>query len=360
MPSLLEEIAILKNQISAAHLPKSIQEKAEGQIERLTRLSGRDYTLEADMTIRWIDWVTSLPWENRAPSSQSSLDLIRAKQILDRNHYGLDDVKQRILEYLAVMKLRQTPNAPTNNQQLTTNPGHARAPILLLVGLVGTGKTTLAYSIAQALNRPIVRIPFGGMGSARDLRGQSRLHSEAEPGQIVKGLKLAGVKNPIMLLDELDRVADEARHDIMGVLVELLDPEQNKAFLDHYLDVPLDLSEVVFIATANNTNNIATAVMDRLEPLSMPSYTDDQKIVIAKDYLLPKAREEAGIPAEALIFDNDAWPLIVRPLGFDAGIRTLQRTIQGLSRKAAMDIVSGQNQALHITKDNFKHYMGEW
>jgi len=198
------------------------------------------------------------------------------------------------------------------------------------------------------------------MGSARDLRGQSRLHPEAEPGQVVKGLKQAGVKNPIMLLDELDRVADEARHDIMGVLVELLDPEQNKAFLDHYLDVPLDLSEVVFIATANNTNNIATAVMDRLEPLSMPSYTDDQKIVIAKDYLLPKAREEAGIPAEALVFDNDAWPLIVRPLGFDAGIRTLQRTIQGLSRKAAMDIVSNRSQALHITKDNFKHYMGEW
>ena len=353
MPSLPEEIAILENRVSAAHLPKPIQEKAEGQIERLTRLSGRDYTLEADMTIRWIDWITALPWENRAPST---LDLTRAKQILDRNHYGLDEVKQRILEYLAVMKLRQS----TTIHNLPSTSQHARAPILLLVGLVGTGKTTLAYSIAESLNRPIVRIPFGGMGSARDLRGQSRLHPEAEPGQVVKGLKQAGVKNPIMLLDELDRVADEARHDIMGVLVELLDPEQNKAFLDHYLDVPLDLSEVVFIATANNTNNIATAVMDRLEPLSMPSYTDDQKIVIAKDYLLPKAREEAGIPAEALVFDNDAWPLIVRPLGFDAGIRTLQRTIQGLSRKAAMDIVSNKNQAIHITKDNFKHYMGEW
>lgn len=343
MPSLLEEIEILKNRFTASHLPKSIQEKADGQIERLTRLSGRDYTLEADTTIRWIDWIASVPWENRAPVS---LDLTRAKQILDRNHYGLDDVKQRILEYLAVMKLRLT--------------SHARAPILLLVGLVGTGKTTLAYSIAESLNRPIVRIPFGGMGSARDLRGQSRLHPESEPGQIIKGLKQAGVKNPIMLLDELDRVSDEARHDIMGVLVELLDPEQNKAFLDHYLDVPVDLSEVVFIATANNTNNIATAVMDRLEPISMPSYTDDQKIVIAKDYLLPKAREEAGIPSEALVFDDNAWPLIVRPLGYDAGIRTLQRTIQHLSRQAAMSIVSGQNQPLHITKDNFKHYMGEW
>ncbi|MEK9171487.1 MAG: AAA family ATPase, partial [Patescibacteria group bacterium] len=356
MPSLLEEIETLKNRVSASYLPKSIQEKADGQIERLTRLSGRDYTLEADTTIRWIDWITALPWENRAPSS---LDLTRARQILDRNHYGLDDVKQRILEYLAVMKLRLT---PSNNQsgeagsrfagQLIAKSDHARAPILLLVGLVGTGKTTLAYSIAQSLNRPIIRIPFGGMGSARDLRGQSRLHPESEPGQIIKGLKQAGVKNPIMLLDELDRVSDEARHDIMGVLVELLDPEQNKAFLDHYLDVPVDLSEVVFIATANNTNNIATAVMDRLEPISMPSYTDDQKIVIAKDYLLPKAREEAGIPAEALVFDDDAWHLIVRPLGYDAGIRTLQRTIQHLSRQAAMSIVSGQGQGqpLHITK----------
>lgn len=348
MPSLPEEIEILKNRVIASRLPKSIQEKADGQIERLTRLSGRDYTLEADTTIRWIDWITSVPWENRAPVS---LDLTRAKQILDRNHYGLDDVKQRVLEYLAVMKLRLTPNPQAN---------HARAPILLLVGLVGTGKTTLAYSIAESLNRPIIRIPFGGMGSARDLRGQSRLHPESEPGQIIKGLKQAGVKNPIMLLDELDRVSDEARHDIMGVLVELLDPEQNKAFLDHYLDVPVDLSEVVFIATANNTNNIATAVMDRLEPISMPSYTDDQKIVIAKDYLLPKAREEAGIPPEALVFDDDAWHLIVRPLGYDAGIRTLQRTIQHLSRQAAMSIVSGQSQPLHITKDNFKHYMGEW
>lgn len=351
MSSQTDELQLLRDKIQHIALPPAIRERIELQINRLAKLAGNDYSLEADRTTRWVDWIISLPWETSAPET---VDLSRAREILDREHYGLEEVKQRVSEYLAVLKLRQTQargDAPGSN---------LRAPILLLVGLVGTGKTTLAYSIATTLGRPIVRIPFGGMGSARDLRGQSRLHPESEPGQIIKAIRQVGVKNPVILLDELDRVADEARHDIMGVLVELLDPEQNKSFLDHYLDVPFDLSEAFFIATANNTGNIATAVLDRLEPISMPSYTDQQKIVIAKNYLLPKAATEAALPGGALAIDEDVWPLIVRPLGYDAGIRTLQRTIQHLARQAAMNIVSGKQQVTQVTKDNIKEYVPSW
>lgn len=350
----IDELAVIKQKLENISLPTAVRDKIDSQISRLTRLSGKDYTLEVDSTMRWVDWIVALPWNTRAADR---LDLAAAKKILDDNHYGLDEAKERILEYLSVLKLRQI----ANSQPLaTSHEPRTKSPIILLVGLVGTGKTTLAYSIAKAIGRPVARIPFGGMGSARDLRGQSRLHPESEPGRIIKAIRQAGVKNPILLLDELDRVADEARHDIMGTLVELLDAEQNRNFLDHYLDVPFDLSEILFIATANNTGNIATAVMDRLEPISMPSYTDQEKIIIAKNYLLPKAYQESSLPAGALVIDDDVWPLVVRPLGYDAGIRTLQRTIQHLTRKTAMNIVTGAHQITHVTKDNLKSIIQTW
>lgn len=349
MTDLPNELQELKEKISSTALPPQVRRQLEEQVERLARFSGKDYAIEADHTIRWVSWIVSLPWEKRA---QDTLNLDKAQEILDEHHYGLEEIKDRILEYLAVLKLRQLGGGSSGEE--------FRAPILLLVGLVGTGKTSLAYSIAAAIGRPVARIPFGGMGSARDLRGESRLHTDAEPGQIIKAIRQAGVKNPVILLDELDRVSDEARHDIMGVLVELLDPEQNKSFLDHYLDIPFDLSEVLFVATANNTGNIATAVMDRLEPLTLPSYSDEQKIIIAKRYLLPKAQEEAAIPRGSLLIDDDVWPMLVRPLGFDAGIRTLQRTIQNLARKTAIHIVSGNAGPVHITRGNYREYIGAW
>jgi ATP-dependent Lon protease len=222
---------------------------------------------------------------------------------------------------------------------------------------VGTGKTSFAYALSDALGRPIARIPFGGMGSARDLRGQSRLHLEAEPGYIVKALTHVKVINPVILLDEIDRVTEQARADIMGVLVELLDPSQNNRFIDHFIDYPIDLSEVLFIATGNNTSNVATAVMDRLEPLRMPSYTDDEKIHIGRDYLLPKALKKAGLAPQVISFDEAVWPQIVRPLGFDAGIRTLNRTIEGITRKTARLIVEGRLNSVHITPDNIKEFL---
>lgn len=354
MPSVQDELQVFRAKLDQIQLPQPVREQIDIQITRLSRLTGNEYTQEADRTSRWLEWITSLPWNTRA---SDSLDLQKARMILDEYHYGLDEVKERILEYLAVLKLKQAEGyrlSGSNQNQ------RARAPILLLVGLVGTGKTTLAYSIAQAIGRPVVRIPFGGMGSARDLRGQSRLHLEAEPGQVIKAIRSVDVKNPVMLLDELDRVSEEARHDIMGVLVELLDPEQNKSFVDHYLDIPFDLSEVLFVTTANNTGNIATAVLDRLEPISMPSYTDEQKIIIGKKYLLPKAQEEAAIPPGSLVIDDEVWSLIVRPLGYDAGIRTLQRTIQNLSRKTAMQIVTGGEKTIHVTRDNLKDFVQAW
>jgi ATP-dependent Lon protease len=232
-----------------------------------------------------------------------------------------------------------------------------RAPILCFVGLVGTGKTTIAYSIAEALGRPIARIPFGGMGDPLDLRGQSRMHSEAEPGKIIKALKDTQSKNPVILLDEIDRVTEQGRSSIMGVLVELLDPKQNHAFTDHYIDFPFDLSEALFIATANNTTNIATAVMDRLEPIAMPSYTDQEKIVIAQRYILPASMKASGLPAGSLVIDDDVWANIVRPLGYDAGIRTLERNIDGVVRKVARLIVEGKAQSAHVTAQNVKEFL---
>ncbi len=205
-----------------------------------------------------------------------------------------------------------------------------------------------------------MRIPFGGMGDALQLRGQSRRYPDDEPGQIIKDLARAKTKNPVILLDEIDRVAEKVRGDIMGVLIELLDPEQNMAFTDHFIDYPFDLSEVLFITTANNTTNIATAVLDRLEVIQMPSYNDEEKITIGKSYILPKAIANCGLSPNAVVLDDDVWPKIVRPLGFDGGIRTLERTIEGICRKAAKLTVEGKSQTLHVTNENIKEFLPSW
>ena len=266
----------LYTKINSVVLPPELKVKTTDMVDRLQRMVSQGfYSEEFEKISHYVDWITALPWDKRV---DRPIDLTTIKATLDKHHYGMNDVKQRILEYMSVLKLR-------TNKGL----GTARAPIILLVGLVGTGKTSFAYALSDALSRPIARIPFGGMGSARDLRGQSRLHLEAEPGYVIKSLREVQVKNPIILLDEIDRVTEEARADIMGVLVELLDPGQNNRFLDHFIDYPVDLSEVLFIATSNNTANIATAVMDRLEPIRMPSYTDEEKTHIAPEYFLPPA-----------------------------------------------------------------------
>ncbi len=341
------DLAFLYQKLQHSTLPPELSDKAKSMVDRLQRMFYQGfYSEEFEKTSHYIDWITSLPWDKRV---DRPIDLALIKSTLDKNHYGMDYVKERILEYMSVLKLR-----------LNKGLGVARAPIIFLVGLVGTGKTSFAYALSEALGRPIARIPFGGMGSARDLRGQSRLHLESEPGLIIKALRQVQVKNPIILLDEIDRVTEEARADIMGVLVELLDPNQNNRFVDHFIDFPVDLSEVLFIATGNNTANVATAVLDRLEPIQMPSYTDQEKIHIAENYLLPRAIADAGLDAGSISIDPALWPQIVRPFGYDAGIRTLNRTIQGITNKVARLVVEGQARTVHLTADNIKQFLPKY
>ncbi|MCL4390008.1 MAG: AAA family ATPase [Patescibacteria group bacterium] len=337
----IDEIRQLEDKVVQAKLPEELSQKVKAMVVRLDRMAklGGNYAAEFDATTRYLDWVTALPWDKK---SDDILDIPNAETVLNKNHYGLKEAKDKILEYLAVLKLSKAGN---------------RAPILLLVGLVGTGKTTLAYSVAQAMGRKFERIPFGGIGDAQFLRGQSRSFADAEPGAIIKALRRAGTKNPVILLDEIDRVAEEARATIMGVLVELLDPEQNSRFADHYIDYPFDLSDVLFIATSNNTTNISTAVLDRLEPIQMPSYTDEEKITIGRDFVLPKVLKDSGLPEGTLQISADVWPKIVRPLGFDSGIRTLERTINNMVRKAALSVVSGKGQQIIIDDTNLQQFL---
>lgn len=346
--SQLAEISQLEQKVLNAQLPPDLIEKAKGMIVRLDRIAkmGGNYANDYDATGRYIDWITSLPWAKR---SQDVLDLTHAEESLNKNHYGLLEIKNKILEYLAVLKL--------TGSQRSEDTKFNRAPILALIGLVGTGKTTLAYSIAEAMGRKFERIPFGGIGDALFLRGQSRAYADAEPGAIIKALRRAGTKNPVILLDEIDRVDEAARATIMGVLVELLDPEQNARYTDHYIDYPFDLSEVLFIATGNNTTHISTAVLDRLEPLQMPSYSDEEKIKIGRDYVLPKIMRESGLPANGIQISEEIWPKVVRPLGFDGGIRTLERTINNMVRKAAREIVSGNSQQIVINDQNIQQFL---
>ena len=352
-PQTQSVIDKLKEKLSASVLPAEVMEKLSDELRRVDLLTKTNqYGPQVDSTIAYINFISELPWNK---SGQDILDLNRAKQILDKNHYGMESIKDRILEFLSIMIL---------NQQKNQIP---KEPILAFVGLVGAGKTSLAYSIAEALGRPIIRIPFGGLGSALQLRGESRVKPEAEPGLIIKAIKKAQVNNPVILLDELDRITESAKNDIMGVLVEMLDPEQNVAFYDHYVGFPFDLSKVFFVATANNTGNISTAVMDRLELIEMPFYTDEQKQVIGRDYLLPEALRNAGLDPNSIMIDPEIWPQVVRPLGFDGGIRSLKRNIDSLVRRIARKIVVGEmtpntglnmgNKQFHITEANLGEYI---
>lgn len=343
--NLVSELETLKKQVDGAKLPDDLKAKATEMLARLTRMVDTGvYSAEYDRIYHYIGWITSIPW---GVYTDDKLDIVTAQGVMEKHHYGMADPKNRILEYIATLKLR--------HEQLKEEK--VKAPAIFLVGLVGTGKTTFAYALAEVLGRKFARIPFGGLGSARDLRGKSRLFLEAEPGAIVKAIRDAGSMNPVILLDEIDRVGAEERADIMGVLVELLDPTQNNRFLDHYLDYPLDLSQVLFVATANNTTNVATAVLDRLELITMPSYTDEEKINIAERFLLPQAMKDAGLTEGQIEIEPAIWPIVTRPLGYDAGIRTLQRTIHALARRAAREIVEGKATKVVVNHENYKHYM---
>ncbi len=348
-----DQIRKLGDMVEKSAVPDELRTILNDRIARLALIrSGAGfmsstYILEYESTQRYINWVTSFPWKNK---SKDFLDLKKAKQILDRDHYGLEMLKNRMLEYIASIMLNLQNNGPDFATQ---------SPILCFVGLAGTGKTTFAMSIAEALGRQFTRIPFGGMADSRVLRGQSRFFPDAEPGQVYKGLVRGKTLNPVLLFDELDRVTETARADIMGVLIELLDPGQNNAFSDHYIDFPVNLSNCLFVATANNTTAISTAVLDRLEIIQMPSYNDEEKTVIGRDFVFPKTKKLIGLKPDQLTIDEPVWEEVIRPLGYDPGIRGLERLINMMCRKAARMIVSGEAKNVRITMDNYKVFTSE-
>lgn len=349
-----DQIRKLGEMVEHAAIPEELRTLLNERVARLALIrSGAGfmsstYILEYEATSRYINWVVGLPWDKQ---TQDLLDLAKAREILDKNHYGLENLKQRVLEYIASIMLNLKNNGPDFI---------SRAPILCFVGLAGTGKTTFARSVAEALGRQFERIPFGGMADSRVLRGQSRYFPDAEPGAIIKRLVHAKTRNPVMLLDELDRVTESSRSDIMGVLIELLDPEQNFAFIDHYIDYPFNLSRSLFIATANNTTAISTAVLDRLEIIQMPSYTDEEKMMIGKNYVFPKTRALTGLKPDQLALDDAIWADIIRPLGYDSGIRSLDRLISTMCRRAAQMIIEGKAQNIKITNNNVKQFLPQW
>lgn len=341
----LSEIAKLEEKIKTAKMPSQLFEKAEAQLERINlslKYGGNLNQLEA--VAKYFDWITHLPWEVK---TEDVLDVRQAKQIMDKNHYGLEEIKKRILEYLSVLILQR--------QRLKLEFFHA--PVLLFVGLAGTGKTTFAKSVAEAIGRRFARIPFGGLSSPLDLRGVSKVQPEAEPGLIIKSLRRIGCRNPVILLDELDRITPESRAALMGVLLELLDLEQNVNFVDHYIDYPFDLSQVLFIATANNTNNISTAVMDRLEVIQMPSYRDDEKVVVVKKYILPRLLKESGLLAENLTVGDVVWQKIARMSGYDPGFRSVERYAESIVRRVAYKVVNGEGTSFVVNQENMKEYL---
>lgn len=343
--SLESQIEKIEQELKESSIPDDLLERIEEEIAVVrSSLNVGGSFINFESLVNYVNWVKRLPFDKE---TKDLLDLKIAKQILDKNHYGLDIIKDRILEYLSSLILNIENKT---NQEL-------KYPVLCLVGLVGTGKTTLAYSVAESLARKFERIPFGGMSGAWSLRGQSRTIPDAEPGFIIKSLVHAQSKNCVVLLDELDRVTEEGRTDIMGVLVELLDTEQNKAFVDHYIDYPFDLSHVLFIATANNTTNISTAVLDRLEIIQMPSFTDEEKTTIAKNFLFPKIIKQTGLSENQIAIEDVVWTTVVRPLGFDSGIRSLERTIEGICRKVARLVVEEKAQSIKITNENIKEFL---
>lgn len=348
---IFKELEVLQKTVDDTNgMPQDLKDRLDQMINRLNRMAKLGhYAAEYDTLSRYIGVVSQIPWAN---ATKDKLDLEYVAQMLEKNHYGMQYVKDRIIEYVATMILVK---------QRSDDPESAlsKTPVLLLVGLQGVGKTTLAISLAQALGRKFVRISMGAIGTTLELRGRSKVFPEAEPGQIVKALINTGVRNPLILLDEIEKASGDQNllADIMAVLLEILDPNQNIAFRDHYVDYPIDLSEVMFICSANNTGPISTPLMDRMEIIKMPAYTDGEKIVIARDYLLPKIREKAGLKEDELQFDPELWPSVVRPFGFDTGIRSLGRTLEAISRKAALEIVEGKKDKIYIDESNLKLYL---
>jgi ATP-dependent Lon protease len=337
----------LRTKIAEAGMPDGVREQAERELGRLERTS--DQSPEYGWIRTYLDWLTEVPWSVR---TDDNLDIVEARAVLDADHEGLEDVKDRILEYLAVRKLRQ-------ERGLAEASGRGSGAILTLVGPPGVGKTSLGESVARALGRSFVRVSLGGIHDEAEIRGHRRTYVGALPGRIVRALKDAGTKNPVMMLDEIDKVGADWRGDPSSALLEVLDPAQNHTFRDHYLDVDLDLSEVLFIATANISETIPAPLLDRMEVIRIDGYTEDEKVAIARLHLLPRQLERNGLRADEVMIADEALRVIVGDYTREAGVRNLERELGKLLRKVATRI-AGEAPATPIAVDaaDVRGYLG--
>ncbi|MBA3515437.1 MAG: endopeptidase La [Pyrinomonadaceae bacterium] len=331
------EAEMLRERLTAADLPEDVRKESERELKRLERLPAAAPDYHVIRT--YLDYVLELPWRK---SSEDKLDLIEARQILDEDHYGLEDVKERILEFLAVIKLRPD----------------TKSPILCFVGPPGVGKTSLGRSIARALGRQFERLSLGGMRDEAELRGHRRTYIGSMPGRIIQSIRRAGVNNPVVMLDEIDKLGNDFRGDPASALLEILDPQQNNTFRDHYLDLPFDLSKVFFIATANQMGPIAPPLRDRMEVINLAGYSDPEKLQIARRYLIPRQIKENGLNEAQLIIADEAIELIAARYTREAGVRQLERNIGSIARKVALKIAQGQVESVTIAPPDIKDYQG--
>lgn len=333
----MAEAEQLRERLETADLPEHVAKEAERELKRMEQLPQSAPDFHVIRT--YLEYVLELPWK---VSSEEKLDLKEARKILDEDHYGLEDVKERILEFLAVIKLRPD----------------SKSPIMLLVGPPGVGKTSLGRSIARALGREFERFSLGGMRDEAELRGHRRTYIGAMPGRIIQGLRRVAVNNPVLMLDEIDKIGNSFRGDPASALLEILDPQQNDSFRDHYLDLPFDLSKVFFIATANQLQPIAAPLRDRMEIISLAGYSDIEKLNIAKQYLVPRQIEENGLKVNQLSVHDDAINLITARYTREAGVRQLERTIGNVARKVALKVAQGDTKKVKVTAKNLKDYLG--
>jgi len=332
-----EEIMELRKKVEKAKMPEKVEKEAHKQIKRLEKM--HPDSAEAGTIRTYIDWLVELPWSK---STRDNLDLKKAKDVLDEDHYDLEKVKERILEYLGVRKLKDK----------------MKGPILCFVGPPGVGKTSLGRSIARALGREFVRMSLGGMRDEAEIRGHRRTYVGAMPGRIIQGIKNAGTNNPVFMLDEVDKIGMDFRGDPASALLEVLDPEQNNAFVDHYLGVPFDLSNVMFITTANLIDPIPSPLRDRMEVITLSGYTAEEKLNIAKNYLIPKQLKEHGITERDIKIHDSALMHIITHYTSEAGVRNLEREIANVCRKVARNIAEGRVKRYVITTNNVSKYLG--
>ena len=335
--STVSDAEEFENELKKLKAPKEVKEKLQKEINRFK--SSLNSPAESGVTRTYIETLLEMPWNKAAKDNH---DIGYAKQILDEDHYGLEQVKERILEYLAVRNLTKKGNSP----------------ILCLAGPPGTGKTSIARSLARAMKKPYVRISLGGVRDEAEIRGHRKTYVGAMPGRIAAGIRTAGVKNPVMLLDEIDKVSTDYKGDTFSALLEVLDSEQNSRFRDHYLEVPLDLSEVMFITTANTLQTIPRPLLDRMEVIEISSYTENEKLHIAMEHLVPKQLERHGLSAEQLSFSKKAIWKMARNYTKEAGVRQLEREIGNVCRKAAKEILTEGREKISVTDRNIHRFLG--